>query len=266
MLNAIKTLIKKSSFLTICFDFFIKKTGFNFEKEYILASEKIIGKNPIVLDIGAHYGESIKNFLKINSSCHIYSFEANPFLAERITKKFQKNEKIKILNLAISDCSITKKLALYVPIVFNYKFTGLSSLIEKNVHDRIRSYFNFSSYRIEKLECPVEKLDDLKFLKKVDLLKVDTEGTELNVFKSGIAIINKFRPLIFFEYSNINFANIKEYFNRINYSLYIIIQKKLIKLNCKIEKKIAIETNLRNIICIDDNDDEIKDLINKTLN
>ena len=52
-----------------------------------------------------------------------------------------------------------------------------------------------------KEQVVLNKLRKMQEIKKVDLLKVDTEGTELNVFKSGIAIINKFRPLIFFEYS-----------------------------------------------------------------
>ena len=64
--------------------------GLNFEKEYKIASYI---KNPKIIDIGAHLGESIKNFKKYNKDYKINSFEPNPELFRIINNNFKKIRK-----------------------------------------------------------------------------------------------------------------------------------------------------------------------------
>jgi FkbM family methyltransferase len=86
-------------------------TGWNFEKEYEVITH-IIKENPVIIDIGAHKGESIKNFLKFKPNAIIYAFEPNPKLSTVLKQKYACNNAVKIFNLAVSTKS---SLRLYIP-------------------------------------------------------------------------------------------------------------------------------------------------------
>ena len=85
----IKNYIKKNSLLTIIADYFISFMGFNFEKEYKLVN-LCKKKFPIIVDIGANRGESIKNFLRYNKNIKIFSFEPKKKSFNYIKKKYKK--------------------------------------------------------------------------------------------------------------------------------------------------------------------------------
>lgn len=62
---------KLSLFILLFFDYFHKKKIISFIKRKIDKVETII-------DVGAHYGESIKLFLKNFNILNIYAFEPSP--------------------------------------------------------------------------------------------------------------------------------------------------------------------------------------------
>ncbi len=102
ILKKLKFIIKSSIFLTIIFDYLISKTGVNFENEYRII--KIINKKkPLIIDIGAHTGESIKNFLKFNKKSRIIAFEPISKNFEIIKKYSKNNKNIRAINKAVTN-------------------------------------------------------------------------------------------------------------------------------------------------------------------
>ena len=61
MINFIKTIVKSNKFLMVIAEKISTNLKINFEKEYKIAS---LIKKPIIIDVGAHLGESIHGFRK----------------------------------------------------------------------------------------------------------------------------------------------------------------------------------------------------------
>lgn len=155
-----------------------------YETELILREAK---KGDVVIDVGANIGYyTILLADKVGPSGKVYAFEPD-------SKNFEILEK----NIEIN------KLSNVILIK-----AALSS--QKGVKKLYRSTENYGDHRMfgkEKKrgseEIKTMKLDD--FLenkeKKVDFLKIDTQGWEPAVIDGAKEIIKKNKPTIFFEYS-----------------------------------------------------------------
>ena len=244
MINLIKTIIKSNRIFLILGEKISTHLGLNFEKEYKLASYI---KNPKIIDIGAHLGESIKNFKKFTTEYKINSFEPNPELFQIINKKFEYDKKIIIKNYAISDVKIDN---LYVPILYSFQMRLWASYKINFLKNRWENFtsIKFKNINIKKIKVFSRKLDEFKI--KTNLIKIDTEGSELEVVRSGIKTIKKNLPLLIIEFSHKNYRKIKSLLKKLNYESYIFDKSKNIlkKINNKDLKKIYSSTTSTNIV------------------
>ena len=157
----------------------------------------------IILDIGGHRGESIELFLKNLNVQKIYSFEPSElnfkFLlktTESLQKKF-KNTSIFLENFAVGN--LNKNIEL------NYlNETSSSTIRSLNVKSKYfkkkEKYFGNlinKKYQVEQIEFKdyLEK----KNINRIDLLKIDTEGYELEVLR-GLKDSIKNVSIILFEH------------------------------------------------------------------
>ena len=157
----------------------------------------------IILDIGGHRGESIELFLKNLNVQKIYSFEPSElnfkFLlktTESLQKKF-KNTSIFLENFAVGN--LNKNIEL------NYlNETSSSTIRSLNVKSK---YFQKKEKYFGKLinkKYQVKQIEFKDYLKKkninrIDLLKIDTEGYELEVLR-GLKDSIKNVSIILFEH------------------------------------------------------------------
>lgn len=247
-INNLKTLIKSNLNLTIIFDFLIGLTGLNLEKEYKIIN-LIEKENPVVIDVGAHKGESIKNFLRYKPNALIYAFEPNQNLADKLNKKFKHNTNITIFDSAVSN---KKKLSLYIPYINGYPFSGLSSVSKKNIIDRLNNYYSFEyskkiSFKNKKIRTIT--IDELSL--NPDLIKIDAEGYEFEIIKTGLKTINKSKPIIIIEFNKNSFDKLNNLLYKFNYIGNIYnkkINKRLEKINISTIEKIKKEKNLVNLV------------------
>ena len=208
----------------------------NFRQKKIINLFKKKFSNPIILiDVGAHYGETIKIFQKNFKFKKIYSFEASP-LNFKVLKKNISNHlsNIEIYNYGLgansSDSFINQ--------------TGESSSSTVNEINRNSNYFakklkilNVKNHNlfIKKIPIQIITLDnfiDKKKIQNVDILKIDTEGFEFNVLK-GLKINHKKIKLIYFEHhyddmilKNYKFTEINKLLN--DYGFIMIKKNKMI--------------------------------------
>ena len=152
----------------------------------------------IVIDVGAHKGEYLKKIRRIKPS-KIYAFEPQKKIFQRLKLNTQKFKEVKLFNCACDDTnskktffinSLSSTSSLLKPNESNWwiKFKKIilqkSSLVESNEVIRTRT---LDSIIFEELD-PNSKI----------LLKIDTEGSELNIIKGSIKIL-KNRNVIFIQ-------------------------------------------------------------------
>ena len=177
--------------------------------------KKLIKNNPIIFDIGACEGQTIVEMVKNFKKCTIHSFEANKNLLPHlyyVKNKYRKNSKILINPVAIGDKK--KKVPFYL-----HQDPSQSSLLKINFKSKL--FVKMKKFRKEKkflkennikTYVPQINLDYYcknKKIKKIDILKSDTQGCDLNVLRGAKKILSKTSILIV----EINFI---DYYEKIN--------------------------------------------------
>ena len=210
------------------FDHFYQKKWIKFLKK------KKYDKFKLLIDIGAHKGESIELFSKNFIIKKIISFEASPISFKYLEKKIEKNKQgynnteIVLENIALG---AEDKI-----IEFN-QFDESSSSTIKEVDEESKYYkrkfrlINFLNNKetYQKLKIKIYKLKDYieKYsIKKIDFMKIDTEGYEFEILL-GLEDEIKLVDIIMFEhhydnmikkgytFEDINKLLVKNNFNKI---------------------------------------------------
>lgn len=149
--------------------------------------KNILSKDAVFMDVGANVGAylfTLENHLK---SENIYAFEPNPQLFKRLGRLFPK---VNLSSVALSDISTFAEFK--IPVINGEKVhtrgTLQTSIKEKNEEKTI----------LQKVEVkPLDDLD-LKF-QKLDFIKIDVEGNEMQTLRGAKKTIEKFRPILMVE-------------------------------------------------------------------
>jgi len=146
--------------------------------------QKIIkNKNPVIFDIGAHKGQSIERFMKINKNSFIHSFEPNLDEFNYLKEKYYNFKNIKLNNLAIGEEKTKKTLNITA-------HSGNSSFldIKKDTNwIKLRTGqlgINTENYVTKKIEVDLDTVDSYcnnNSINKIDILKMDTQLYEEQV-------------------------------------------------------------------------------------
>ncbi len=148
-------------------------------------------KIDILIDVGAHKGEFINFFITKNKLKKIYAFEPQKTIYEILQKKTEKIKNIKLYNYACDKDEKRKKFFINI-------LTSTSSFIKPNPKSLWKNFKNIILLKkdlITKIETiQPRKLDNLLFKliknKKNIFLKIDVEGSELNVLKGAQKILS----------------------------------------------------------------------------
>ena len=152
------------------------------EKKFI---ELIKGELNFCLDIGANTGTYSKLLIDDTSS-KVFSFEPLEDAFKELEKLANNQiyrDRLKVYNFAFGESN--KKEKLYYS---NTKSQLASFLEDANKLSFVNKKNNFSKI------VEIKKLDDFVDVKNVDLIKIDTEGYEMNVLKGGRNFISKKKP------------------------------------------------------------------------
>ena len=162
----------------------------------------------VALDAGANIGfvcVPIANWLKKKNGM-IYAFEPQRTLYNALcgTASLNDLENLHIENMAIGD----KKGELKIPIqdYSKPKDFGMVSLAKQ---ENIQNYNNIK----------VTPIDDLK-LSRLDFLKIDVEGMEIEVLSGAKKTMKKYRPWCWIEYWMIDKGLFLDQFENLNYKIF----------------------------------------------
>ncbi len=153
------------------------------QHEKIGVWRKLAEYNPdVAVDIGANYGEfiiALKGF-----KFKVIGFEANPFVYSCLKESFVGNEKITVLNKAISNKNGS------VDFFFNNLASGSASIV------KYRTEYINSKNNVASMSVPCQRLEDaieevLGNLPRSAIIKIDVEGAEAIILRDSLSFIKK---------------------------------------------------------------------------
>jgi len=196
-------------------------------------------KEKIIFDVGCFRGffteNLIKHELKKNNSSNYYLFDPNPNVQSYL-RELLENKNVKYFKLALDNTNMKKKFT----INRYYEASG-SSLKSAHREDRL---YNLSRKAFMKLFQPFKKIQDyeeievqtqqidnfckLNNIERIDLLKLDTDGTEYEVLLGAEKLLSENKiGLIYTEISGFK--------NKFDYKVEKIV-KLLNKYNFELKK------------------------------
>ncbi len=160
------------------------------------------------LDVGAHVGFWLKDLQ--NKFKMVYAFEPIEEVRECLLNNITKNNYI-LYPFGLGQENKKTKV-MYMP-----KETG-------------NTYVSFDGNR----EIEIKRLDDLE-LPKIDYIKIDAEGYEIEVIKGGKELVNRDKPYIHVEVKQkildkqgLNAVDIDRFFEEINYEKVFTIKSEIV--------------------------------------
>ena len=220
------------------FSYFLKLRKGNFIESHVLLKGSwerhlletinmfMSNENSIFIDVGANIGATTIPLAKAYPDAKFYAFEPHPevFADLQDNLSFNQLRNVKPYNIAITDD----------------KFSTLDFYAQKNSDNLGLSSFklNHDIGEYEKISVQCNSLDSLfsEISDRIAVIKIDTQGSELSVLRSSLAIISKFRPVIIFEYESEYFTSAEEderarreildLFRTLGYSLHYIARGK----------------------------------------
>ena len=193
-------------------DFFYQK------KKYSFLKKKIPKNIDTLIDVGAHHGNTISDFLKIFKIKKIYAFEPSKRNFKKLKKKTEKIKKqnpvkIKIYPYGLGEKNDVKRLTEIADGVSN-TFNNLN-MDSKYLKKKKFIAFFFGMKKFIKDEVPTKIIPLKEVIKEekieqIDLIKIDTEGFEYNTLVGMDREIKKVRFILFeHHYDNMIIKNYK---------------------------------------------------------
>jgi len=189
------------------------KTGYPHiqqELEAIVNIVKNLPENSVSIDVGANIGlvcVPIANTVKAKGGV-VYAFEVQKMLYNALCGTVALND---LDNLHVSNYGVgdkKEKLKVPTPDYSQPLDYGGVSLVNQNEIE------SFDEVEI----CTIDSLD----LNRLDFIKVDVEGMEISVLQGGVKTIEKYRPLCWIEYWKIDKNQIKDFFQKLNYNMFLM--------------------------------------------
>jgi FkbM family methyltransferase len=165
------------------------------------------------IDVGCHKGEILDVMMSISKNGSHYAFEPIPNLFNNLVNKFE-GQNVKIFDIALSNQAGESTFNF---VVSNPAYSGLL----KRKYDRADEIDT-------SINVKVDTIDNVIGLnKKIDFIKIDTEGGEYGVLKGGEKLIEKWKPHVLFEFGlgasdiyNTTAKMMYDFFNDLGMNIY----------------------------------------------
>ena len=178
----------------------------NIEKEIL---GYIKNKKQIIFDIGCYKGYFTKGIIENDKRSlrgkKFYLFDANP-ISKKYLSNLLNNKNIKYFNLAMHNTNGNRNF--YINNYFEPSGSSLIPFYQKDfMWNSTRKFLmqlfkpltKISGYTKIKVKTKtIDKFCNKKKIKKIDLLKIDTEGNEYNVLKGAKSLLKKNKILLIY--------------------------------------------------------------------
>lgn len=173
----------------------------------------------VIFDIGANIGSISLPFAKNFSKSIVYAFEPTFYAFDKLNENLKLNPELKkrIIPIQVFLSDEVKEVSNQA-VYSSWKVDG--SKQDHPIHGGILQKATNNQITLDSF-VKEEKL------KTVDLIKIDVDGFELDILRGASETIDRFRPIIVFEFmghtgdsTNLEFAKYSELFEKKNYKLF----------------------------------------------
>ncbi len=204
---------------------YLLATDGSYEQGLLNACQKLLKDDAVILDVGAHLGLITLALSRILPKAHFHCFEPSPQTFRLLKTTVRKNilsKRIFLNNIAIFKSKDTSTF-----FVHRAKEASIDSI---NIQTGLKM--------IKKIKVKTTTIDSYVKslnLQKVDAIKIDAEGAELDILKSSLITLKKFKPAIFFETwpeaAGLFGISMKDIYNFFSGNGYAVFTQKIKRLN-----------------------------------
>lgn len=152
----------------------------------------LLDTDSVVLDIGANIGVYTLAAARLAPTGAVHAFEPNPNVAHHLRRNVEANH---APNVTVHEIAVSAKDGT-VRFKENPTFTAGSVTL-----DEAGTAYS-AAFGGGAIEVPAVTLDSVTAdLDRVDVVKIDTEGHELDVLAGAHDTLERFRPVVFLEFS-----------------------------------------------------------------
>jgi FkbM family methyltransferase len=173
---------------------------------------------PIIFDVGANIGTFTTWISKAFPNGKVYSFEPQRSVFQMLCGNIAINNLYNVYTHNMALGKKNEKLKFYEPDYFSKNDFGTFSLIEEVISEKSKDevvvQVNTLDWFVEYYEIP-----------KIDLIKIDVEGMDMDVLIGARNTIKTFKPIIFIEHNDNRKSvldTIKNYLNEFEYDYELI--------------------------------------------
>lgn len=134
-----------------------------------------------IFDVGANDGTATKRWSKYFPKAKIWAFEPVKSTFDKLVMQCENNDMVSCFNMALGAMPQKKEIRLHE------RYADLNSLVDQNMnHSNAANTEIVNVESLDNISCDEDQL-------LIDLLKIDTEGYDLEVLKGGQSMINENR-------------------------------------------------------------------------
>jgi FkbM family methyltransferase len=194
----------------LLYDLGILKKDKRFKYHY--AIKGLIKPDFVVLDIGANLGYFSRNFARLATKGKVISIEPVPQFFDVLDHFMKKYPNSKRFNVALGTEKGT--ITMVLPKSNGMIRTGLPHIAENEEEKKQHDTRDVEIVKGSKLLADLDRLD---------YIKCDIEGYELNVFKEIKPLLEKHLPFVQIEIAEKNLAEMLELFDSLGYTQFGIV-------------------------------------------
>ncbi len=180
----------------------IKKTEMFYENDLLINWDKYIQKHSVILDIGANIGNHSICWCK--NASKIYAFEPQ-------------TDNFKLLTANILDNNINNVFTINKCVGKNASKATISFIDDKNMGSTSFKYDEEATNFIE--VTSVDIFVEENNINKIDFIKIDTEGFEIDVLLGALQTITFNKPVLWVEIKLDTYKQVLQILKDINYTL-----------------------------------------------
>lgn len=149
---------------------------------------RVLKSDSVCVDVGCHAGKLLEMMMQFASEGKFYAFEPLPDVYKKLMRKYGKNSRIILSNIALSDLK-----EAHVDFNFVLSNPGYSGLRRRR-YDRLNEIDTRITVSTDLLDNMIDT-DDV-----VAMIKIDVEGAEMQVLEGGKSVISRDKPFVVFEH------------------------------------------------------------------